>query len=101
MQEKDLKQKKLIKVLLIGLVLAQRKVYKFMKHMNSNKYLFKVGLEQNTGIIPCPEIADALGLEDDNECDKMATILLNLAYEGKDDDELYKDIDEFIEKYVK
>ena len=42
MQEKDLKQKKLIKVLLIGLVLAQRKVYKFMKHMNSNKYLFNL-----------------------------------------------------------
>ena len=101
MQEKDLKQKKLIKVLLIGLVLAQRKVYKFMKHMNSNKYLFKVGLEQNTAIIPCSEITNALGLEEDDECDKMATTLLNLAYEGKNDDELYKDIDEFIEKYVK
>ena len=101
MQDKDLKQKKLIKVLLIGLILAQRKVYKFMKYMNSNKYLFNVGLEQKTGIIPCPEIADALGLEDDNECNKMATTLLNLAYEGKNDDELYENIDKFIEKYVK
>ena len=99
MQEKDLKQKKLIKVLLIGLVLAQRKVYKFMKHMNSNKYLFNVGLEQKTGIIPCPEIADALGLEDDNKCNRMATSLLNLAYSGKNDDELEEKIEKFMKEY--
>lgn len=99
MQEKDLKQKKLIKVLLIGLILAQRKVYKFMKHMNSNKYLFNVGLEQKTGIIPCPEIADALGLEADNECNKMATNLLNLAYSEKKVDNLEEKIDIFMKRY--
>ena len=99
MQEKDLKQKKLIKVLLIGLVLAQRKVYKFMKHMNSNKYLFKVGLEQNTAIIPCSEITNALGLEDDDECDKMATTLLNLAYNGKNEDNLEEKVEKFMKKY--
>ena len=99
MQEKDLKQKKLIKVLLIGLILAQRKVYKFMKHMNSNKYLFNVGLEQKTGIIPCPEIADALALEDDNECNKMATNLLNLAYSEKKVDNLEEKIDTFMKRY--
>lgn len=99
MQEKDLKQKKLIKVLLIGLILAQRKVYKFMKHMNSNKYLFKVGLEQNTAIIPCSEITNALGLEDDDECDKMATSLLNLAYSGKNDDDLEEKIEKFMKVY--
>ena len=99
MQEKDLKQRKLIKVLLIGLILAQRKVYKFMKHMNSNKYLFNVGLEQKTGIIPCPEIADALGLEDDNECNKMATNLLNLAYNEKSDDNLEEKVETFMKRY--
>ena len=99
MQEKDLKQRILIKVLLIGLVLAQRKVYKFMKYMNSNKYLFKVGLEQNTAIIPCSEITNALGLEDDNECDKMATTLLNLAYNGKNDDDLEEKIEKFMKEY--
>ena len=99
MQEKDLKQKKLIKVLLIGLILAQRKVYKFMKHMNSNKYLFKVGLEQKTAIIPCPEIADALGLEDDNKCNRMATSLLNLAYSGKNNDDLEEKIEKFMKVY--
>lgn len=99
MQEKDLKQKKLIKVLLIGLILAQRKVYKFMKHMNSNKYLFKVGLEQKTAIIPCPEIADALGLEDDNKCNRMATSLLNLAYSGKNDDDLEEKVEKFMNTY--
>ena len=99
MQEKDLKQKKLIKVLLIGLVLAQRKVYKFMKHMNSNKYLFNVGLEQNTAVIPCSEITNALGLEDDDECDKMATTLLNLAYNGKNEDNLEEKVEKFMKKY--
>ena len=99
MQEKDLKQKKLIKVLLIGLILAQRKVYKFMKHMNSNKYLFNVGLEQKTAIIPCPEIADALGLEDDKECNRMATSLLNLAYSGKNDEDLEEKIEKFMKIY--
>lgn len=99
MQEKDLKQKKLIKVLLIGLILAQRRVYKFMKHMNSNKYLFNVGLEQKTAIIPCPEIADALGLEDDNKCNRMATSLLNLAYSGKNDDDLEEKIEKFMKVY--
>ena len=99
MQEKDLKQKKLIKVLLIGLILAQRKVYKFMKHMNSNKYLFKVGLEQNTAVIPCSEITNALGLEDDDECDKMATTLLNLAYSEKKVDNLEEKIDIFMKRY--
>ena len=99
MQEKDLKQKKLIKVLLIGLVLAQRNVYKFMKHMNSNKYLFKVGLEQNTAVIPCSEITNALGLEDDDECDKMATTLLNLAYNGKNEDNLEEKVEKFMKKY--
>lgn len=99
MQEKDLKQKKLIKVLLIGLILAQRKVYKFMKHMNSNKYLFKVGLEQNTAVIPCSEITNALGLEDDDECDKMATTLLNLAYNGKNEDNLEEKVEKFMKKY--
>ena len=99
MQEKDLKQKKLIKVLLIGLILAQRKVYKFMKHMNSNKYIFNVGLEQKTGIIPCPEIADALGLEDDKECNKMATNLLNLAYSEKKVDNLEEKVETFMKRY--
>ena len=99
MQEKDLKQKKLIKVLLIGLILAQRKVYRFMKQMNSNKYLFKVGLEQKTAIIPCPEIANALGLEDDNKCNRMATSLLNLAYSGKNDEDLEEKIEKFMKIY--
>lgn len=99
MQEKDLKQKKLIKVLLIGLILAQRKVYKFMKYMNSNKYLFKVGLEQKTGIIPCPEIADILGLEDDKECNRMATNLLNLAYTEKKVDNLEEKVEKFMKRY--
>ena len=99
MQEKDLKQKKLIKVLLIGLILAQRKVYKFMKHMNSNKYLFKVGLEQKTAIIPCLEIADALGLEDDNKCNRMATSLLNLAYNENKVDNLEEKVEKFMKAY--
>lgn len=100
MQEKDLKQKKLIKVLLIGLILAQRKVYKFMKYLNSNKYLFNVGLEQKTGIIPCPEIAKVLGIDDDDDkCNKMATQLLDLAYKEKKVDDLDGKIDKFIEKY--
>lgn len=99
MQEKDLKQKKLIKVLLIGLILAQRKVYKFMKYMNANKSLFKVGLEQKTAIIPCSEIADVLGLENDEECDKMATTLLNLAYNEKEVDKLDEKIDKFMKRY--
>lgn len=99
MQEKDLKQKKLIKVLLIGLIQAQRKVYKFMRHMNSNKYLFKVGLEQKTAIIPCLEIADALGLEDDNKCNRMATSLLNLAYNENKVDNLEEKVEKFMKAY--
>ena len=86
---------------MIGLILAQRKVYKFMKHMNSNKYLFKVGLEQNTAIIPCSEITNALELEDDNECDKMATTLLDLAYNEKKVDNLEEKVESFMEKYLK
>ena len=68
---------------------------RYIPEMNSNNFMvrqFGARVAMNTPIqgtaADIMKIANALGLEDDDECDKMATSLLNLAYSGKNDDDL-------------
>lgn len=89
------KDRNMIKVLLLALIIKDKEIFAFSKTLQNNKNLYKFVAEPNE-IIPFEEIAKALELESEKECQKMYDELCKIASSKKNIDEK---IEKFMTKY--
>lgn len=95
MDEINRKNRNMIKVLLTALINNDKEIYAFSKILQENNNLYRFVAEPNE-VIPFSEIAEALELKNEKECEQMYNELCKIASSKKD---INDEVEKFMNKY--
>lgn len=95
MDEINRKNRNMIKVLLTALINKDKEIYAFSKTLQRNKNLYRFVAEPNE-VILFSEIAEALELKTEKECEQMYNELCKIASSKKN---INDEVEKFMNKY--